>query len=105
MLGLGVVALLIGCDPPKYFKGSARVENGRVGCERKCASQGLQFAGMVFVGEYSDACLCQVPAAGGGVPQPTSAASTDPAVAAVVTARRIAEEHRQQQQHQAHYLK
>jgi hypothetical protein len=105
VLGLGVTVLLVGCTPMTQFEGSARVENGRAGCERKCASQGLQFAGMVFVGEYSDACLCQVPAAAGGVPQATSAASTAPAVAAVVTAQRIAEEQRRQQQHQAHYVK
>jgi len=102
VLGLGAAAVLMGCTPMTRFKGSPRVENGRAGCERKCASQGLQFAGMVFVGEYSDACLCQVPAGSGAVPHASSAASTAPAVAAVVTAQRIAEEQARQQQ-QAHY--
>ncbi len=43
------------------FTGSAYVENGRSGCETKCQAQGLEFVGMVHMGEYSDACVCAVP--------------------------------------------
>ena len=43
------------------FTGSAHVEEGRGGCERKCKGSGMEFAGMVYMGEYSDACICSVP--------------------------------------------
>ncbi|HXK20440.1 MAG TPA: hypothetical protein VNG33_21670 [Polyangiaceae bacterium] len=43
------------------FTGSAHVEDGRAGCERKCKGQGMEVAGMVYMGEYSDACVCAVP--------------------------------------------
>lgn len=43
------------------FVGSAYVENGASGCESKCSGQGLEFVGMVYMGEYSDACVCAVP--------------------------------------------
>ena len=40
--------------------GSAHVEEGRNGCEAKCQSQ---LVGMVYMGEYSDACVCAASAA------------------------------------------
>ena len=43
------------------FTGSAHVDDGRAGCERKCKGQGMEVAGMVYMGEYSDACVCAVP--------------------------------------------
>lgn len=43
------------------FTGSAHVEDGRAGCEAKCRGQGMQVAGMVYMGEYSSACVCEVP--------------------------------------------
>jgi hypothetical protein len=43
------------------FTGSAFVEDGRSGCEAKCKGQGMELAGMVYMGEYSDACVCTVP--------------------------------------------
>jgi hypothetical protein len=43
------------------FTGSAHVENGRQGCESKCKGQGMEVVGMVYMGEYSDACVCGVP--------------------------------------------
>ena len=43
------------------FTGSAFVEDGRSGCEAKCKGQGMEVAGMVYMGEYSDACVCTVP--------------------------------------------
>jgi hypothetical protein len=43
------------------FTGSPHVENGRQGCEAKCRGQGMELAGMVYMGEYSDACVCALP--------------------------------------------
>lgn len=57
---LGVIAVsALGCATS--FTGSAYVENGRNGCEAKCRGQGMQVAGMVYMGEYSSACVCEVP--------------------------------------------
>jgi hypothetical protein len=54
-----LVTSAIGCGTT--FTGSAHVEDGRRGCETKCRGQGMQVAGMVYMGEYSSACVCQVP--------------------------------------------
>jgi hypothetical protein len=43
------------------FTGSPYVEDGRQGCERKCKGQGMDVAGMVYMGEYSSACVCAEP--------------------------------------------
>jgi hypothetical protein len=43
------------------FTGSPHVENGRSGCETKCRGQGMEIVGMVYMGEYSSACVCSVP--------------------------------------------
>jgi hypothetical protein len=64
-----------GC--PTTFAGSAHVANGRVGCEQKCKKSKLRMSALVFLGEYSSACVCEVP-----VPEsksPGSAASPDSA--------------------------
>ena len=54
-----LVVSAIGCGTT--FTGSAHVEDGRRGCEAKCRGQGMQVAGMVYMGEYSSACVCEVP--------------------------------------------
>jgi hypothetical protein len=58
-----IIALLLllagGCATS--FTGSPQVEGGRPGCERKCASMGLEMQSFVFMGEYSTACVCDVP--------------------------------------------
>lgn len=56
MLSLSLTA---GCATS--FTGSPHVENGRQGCESKCKSQGMEVAGMVYMGEYTDGCVCVVP--------------------------------------------
>ncbi len=55
LLGIGIA----GCATS--FTGSPHVENGRQGCESKCKSQGMEVAGMVYMGEYTDGCVCIVP--------------------------------------------
>jgi hypothetical protein len=49
------------------FTGSAFVEDGRGGCETKCKAQGMAMVGMVYMGEYSDACVCALPGQGATV--------------------------------------
>ena len=62
IMGIAVAVVLssaLGCATS--FTGSAHVEGGRGGCEAKCRGQGMQIAGMVYMGEYSSACVCEVP--------------------------------------------
>jgi hypothetical protein len=56
-----IVALVIaaaGCATAFY--GSAKVKNGAEGCKTECDARGMDVAGMVVMGEYSDGCICQV---------------------------------------------
>ncbi|MBE7486256.1 MAG: hypothetical protein HS104_40595 [Polyangiaceae bacterium] len=55
----GSLLFLLSCAT--NFTGSPHVEGGRAGCEKKCKAQGMEVAGMVYMGEYSDACVCSVP--------------------------------------------
>jgi hypothetical protein len=54
-----LMLVLAGCATS--FTGSPHVEDGRAGCEKKCRGQGMEVAGMVYMGEYSSACVCEVP--------------------------------------------
>lgn len=60
-MGSGLAMALSACATS--FTGSPHVEGGRSGCESKCKAQGMEMAGMVYMGEYSDACVCSVPGA------------------------------------------
>jgi hypothetical protein len=59
LFGLALMLGLSACATS--FTGSAHVDNGRSGCEAKCKGEGMELAGMVYMGEYSDACVCAVP--------------------------------------------
>ena len=60
-LGLLVIGLIVMSGCATSFTGSPYVENGRSGCESKCKSAGMEVAGLVYMGEYSDACVCAPP--------------------------------------------
>jgi hypothetical protein len=53
------ISMAAGCATS--FSGDAHVAGGVAGCEAKCKAWGLEFAGMVAMGEYSDACICRRP--------------------------------------------
>jgi hypothetical protein len=57
LLGL---LLLVVCACTTKFYGDPKVEGGPSGCAAKCAQWNMELAGMVAMGEYSDACICQV---------------------------------------------
>lgn len=63
---LVLLSTLAGCTT--RFWGSAMVPNGPAGCQAACDGWGMELAGMVKMGEYSEGCICQVkpkaPAAG-----------------------------------------
>lgn len=58
MMALVMAFGLAGCATS--FTGEAHVEGGPAGCQKKCDAWGMDFAGMVAMGEYSDACVCHV---------------------------------------------
>jgi hypothetical protein len=76
------LALLSACATS--FTGSAHVQGGRAGCETKCSVQGLTMSGLVYLGEYSTACVCSlrpaapVPAAPAPAAPPTQAPAAPP---------------------------
>ena len=85
---VALLALLLfagGCAT--NFTGSAEVEGGRPGCERKCAAIGLEMQAFVFMGEYSTACVCDVP---GRATANAGAASTAAVAVGVMTQMRDA---------------
>ena len=41
------------------FYGDAKVKDGPAGCEAKCSQWGMDFIGMVSLGEYTDGCICK----------------------------------------------
>lgn len=93
-------AFLTGCATS--FTGSAHVEGGRTGCEAKCKGQGLEFVGMVYMGEYSDACMCatpeQVSAAGGRSQLMAAGAASATGSVGVILAMRERERQRNSRQ-------
>jgi hypothetical protein len=78
---------LSGC--PTAFRGSAYVADGRGGCERKCKSQGLVFSSLVFMGEYSSACVCEPKRDKGEAAKSASAPSSAAPAAAAATGAAI----------------
>ena len=57
-VGLCLTLGLSGC--PTTFQGNAHVQGGRAGCESKCKKTKMRMSGIVFLGEYSSACVCEV---------------------------------------------
>lgn len=85
------VAALAGCVTTT-FTGAAKVPGGPDGCRARCEGWGMQLAGMVQLGEYSDGCICEVKRVGAG----TSSASAAIPAAAGVHMQMVAEAQRQQ---------
>src|SRR5213595_280813 len=84
---------LVGCRTEFY--GSPHIDPGT--CQQKCASSNLQMTGMVYMGEYSSACVCEVPRQGPAPGMsPTASAAVSGATAAVMNQMRRDEEERQQ---------
>src|SRR5437899_218334 len=95
LLVLSLLVFLPGC--PTTFIGDAHVRGGAAGCKSICSGMGMQLAGMVVMGEYSDGCVCQVP---GAAPVPT--ASIAPAAAGPAVDGVMMQTQRSQQQASFH---
>lgn len=90
-----ILVLAAGCQT--QFTGSPHIDPAT--CQAKCAEQRLVMAGMVYMGEYSSACICEIPRPP-GAPAPVAGAATGAAAGAaagVVMQMRRAEEQRRQQ--------
>ena len=54
-----LLALSVGaCTFDTHFTGDPKFPNGATGCRATCESQGLEFGGFVYSGEYSTSCVC-----------------------------------------------
>ncbi|HVI96134.1 MAG TPA: hypothetical protein VM753_19115 [Anaeromyxobacter sp.] len=62
MRWIAVAALVAaeGCATSTTFTGRPKVQNGVAGCQSACTAWGMELAGMVKIGEYSDGCICEV---------------------------------------------
>lgn len=61
ILAIGLLILLLSSGCATNFTGSAYVQGGAEGCTAKCQEQGMELAGMVFLGEYTSGCVCALP--------------------------------------------
>jgi len=71
--------LLVGCATS--FTGSPHIDPAT--CQQKCGASQMQMTGMVYMGEYSSACICEVPRA---APLPSPAQPAPPPAAAAPSA-------------------
>jgi hypothetical protein len=107
---------LAGCET--VFMGAPKITDGPKGCRAACDAWGMDLAGMVKMGEYSDGCICQVrpgtpgaPAAPPGKPSADASGAPGPGgpqavagvwvqmQAAAAAAQQSAEATRQSAQH------
>jgi hypothetical protein len=56
---VAAVSAVCACTPSTEFTGAAFVPGGSSGCATKCQKEGLEMSAMVFMGEYSSACVCR----------------------------------------------
>jgi hypothetical protein len=80
-----VFAMLSCATSETYFRGAAKVPNGAAGCQARCSSYGMELAGMVALGDYSDGCICEV----AGRRSASAAAASGAAVSAVMDEIRL----------------
>lgn len=82
------------------FTGSSKVEGGPHACYEKCRSNSMEMSNFVYVGEYSTACVCQVPKHAGGEESAASASGASAASAVAVITQMRAEQERQRRARQ-----
>lgn len=54
-----VIAMLAAAGCQTQFLGNAHIDPAT--CQARCTADHLQMSGMVYMGEYSSACICEVP--------------------------------------------
>lgn len=84
---LAATAALLSTGCVTRFYGQPTVPNGPRGCWEQCQAWGMDLAGMVKMGEYSDGCICQVrppPGTSQQAPQPPASRSAPQSLVAPV---------------------
>ncbi len=76
-----VLAAVLASGCATSFTGKPKIETGPAGCKSICDGWGMELAGMVQMGEYSNGCVCQV--RGKPLAVNDAAAAALPAVAGV----------------------
>jgi hypothetical protein len=90
-VGAAIATLfLAGCATT--FTGDAHVPGGRSGCVDMCQAQGMDVAGMVFMGEYSSACVCEVASGDSAAVSSSAVAAAGGSAAGVVLQMRAAQQ-------------
>ena len=74
ILLLGMIGFGFGCQT--NFVGSPHIDPET--CQARCSASHMEMSGMVYMGDYSSACLCEVP-------RPNAAPSAAPGAAAAVS--------------------
>jgi hypothetical protein len=78
-----VVASVCGCAT--QFMGNAKIAGGKNQCLEICKAWDMELTGMVAMGEYTNGCICQVPAkTSASRDAATTAAAGEAAAAAAV---------------------
>ena len=90
-----IVSIVLGAGCRTEFTGSAHIDPGT--CQAKCNEAHLQMAGMVYMGEYSSACICEIPRAPG---PPSGGMGAQASAAAAGAAAGVVMQMRQQQDQQ-----
>jgi len=98
-MGWVLAAALGVCSCATSFTGSPYVEGGRSGCESKCRAAGMEVVGLVYMGEYSDACVCGAPGRAASNSQLLRQASAAVAGAGAGVAMQMQRQAQQSQQH------
>jgi hypothetical protein len=80
-----------GCAPTS-FHGDAHVQGGAPACDAKCKGWGLEFVGMVSMGEYSDGCICRRPGLSSAAVLETGGQAAASAAGVIMQMRRIEEQ-------------
>src|SRR5262245_55388043 len=91
---LATLLLSFGCQT--QFTGSPHIDPAT--CQAKCAGDRLVMAGMIYMGEYSSACLCEIPRAPMAPPTAAPGASGAAAGAAAGVVMQMRRENERQAQ-------
>jgi hypothetical protein len=62
------IAMLSATGCQTQFVGNAHIDPGT--CQARCTADHLEMAGMVYMGDYSSACICEVPRSEAPAPPP-----------------------------------
>jgi hypothetical protein len=90
--------VLLGCATS--FTGDPHFPDGPKGCSDKCSKDGMVMGSFVYVGEYSDACVCQ-PRGASGATSSAATSQSDTAGAVAATAGVVMQMRRMEEQQHA----